>query len=235
MKLMTFDVDNAGKLKYLPFNRNATVRTDLMEKMHQYGFTVPINIIKTDIITGKSSLWIADGQHRAMTALHIGIPFTGIVNDHLIFKSKADIVKYVSSLNSASKPWTLLNYVEAYNFLNYEDYARLLKVTNNSPYSVNVISSIMVGVRGKGRTGSAIKNGTYKITLYNEAITALKFAARLGKYERVTARMMLALGNVMLHPRFDAALFEEKYMNNAKQVKELNLDDYTDMFQSWLD
>lgn len=235
MKLIKFNSPmDADKLNYLPFNRKYSVREDLMDKMNKYGFTVPINIIKTNIIDGKNRMWIADGQHRASTALHLGIPFTGILVEHLKFATKAEVVNYVASLNSASKAWNLTNYVEAYNFLNYKDYAILLKIANSSPYTVNTVSSLMIGVRSKGTHINKIKNGTFKVTMLENTQETIKYAANLSKYGRITSRMLLALGYVRSMPTFDKSSFTKKYIENVECIRELNLDDYTDLFQSWI-
>jgi len=233
MKLIIFNnAKECDKLNHLPFNRNFSVRTDLMDKMNQYGFTVPINIIKTDVIDGVSKLWIADGQHRAATALHLGIPFTGIVNE-IPFKKVDDIVKYVSSLNSASKSWSLKNYVEAYNFLNYIDYNTLLKLSNSSPYSVNTLSAMLTGVRSTTNVAEKVKTGQFKINLYDETVDTINHSAVLSKYGRVTSRMIHALHYVKHLPRFDKAKFNKAYISKINTIKELKLDDYTELFQSW--
>jgi hypothetical protein len=87
MKLITFNgASDYNKINHLPFNRKFCVRTDLMQKMNTYGFTCPIFLIETSLIDGKKKKWLVDGQHRAVTAAFLNIPFTGIVLD-IPFKS----------------------------------------------------------------------------------------------------------------------------------------------------
>jgi hypothetical protein len=234
MKLITFNgASDYHKLNHLPFNRNFSVRQDLIEKMNLYGFNSPLHLIETHLIDGKLKKWLVDGQHRAITAAFLDITFTGILVD-VKFKSINEIVHYVASLNSAQKPWSAINYVESYNFLGYKEYNTLLSVKNSSPYTVETIASILAGYRTSGQTSKSIKNGTFVVNHFNEAKYTLSLAAKLGKYQRLTSRMLLALNYVCSLKTFDEKKFTLNYKTNAKQIKELKLDDYSDIFSSWL-
>lgn len=233
MKIKKFDKDSYHTLNHFSFNRNFYVREDLIEKMNIYGFTVPINIIRTDVIDGKMKNYIADGQHRALTAVFLGIEFYGIIIEKE-FKNVAEIVEYVSSLNSTSRGWKALNYVEAYNHLNIPDYQVLLKIKNGCPYSVETLATILAGNTARGSVASRVRNGTFKINALDETIRAIEFAAKLSKYEKLTSRMLLALSGTMSLKRFDEAKFVTAYRKNAKVVKDMKLDDYSDIFNSWV-
>lgn len=233
MKLKTFNKEDYNKLNHLSFNRKFSVRNDLVEKMNLYGFTVPINIISTDVIDGKTKLYIADGQHRALSAVYIGIDFIGVIND-IKFTKISEIVEYVSSLNSTSKAWRAIDYVEAYNHLNLSDYQILLRIKNNCPYSVETLASILAGNRGRGAVAGKIKNGTFKVTDLEYTQYILTLAGNLSKYEKLSSRMLLALSNTARLKRFNESKFISAYRKNAKFVKDLKLDDYTDIFQSWV-
>jgi hypothetical protein len=234
MKLITFNgASDYNKLNHLPFNRNFSVREDLIEKMNLYGFNCPLHLIETDLIDGKKKKWLVDGQHRAVTAAFLNIPFNAIVVD-IKFKSIAEIVHYVSSLNSAQKPWSAINYVESYNFLNYKEYNILLGIKNSCPYSIETIASLLAGYRRTGYNLRSLKNGTFIANHVEETKYTLKLAAKLGKYQKLTSRMLLALNYVALLKTFDEDKFTLHYKTNAKAIKELKLDDYSDIFSSWL-
>lgn len=234
MKLITFNgASDYQKLNHLPFNRSFSVRQDLIEKMNTYGFTCPIFLIETDLIDGKKKKWLVDGQHRAITAAFLDISFYAIILD-IKFKSIAEIVHYVASLNSAQKPWSAINYVESYNFLNYKEYNTLLKIKNSSPYTVETISSILAGHRQSGHSLKHLKNGTFVANHIKETKYTLALAAKLGKYQKLTSRMLLALNYVASLKTFDEERFTLQYKTNAKAIKELKLDDYSDIFSSWL-
>jgi hypothetical protein len=233
MKIKKFNKDSYNTLNHLSFNRNFHVRQDLMDKMNLYGFTVPINIIKTDVIDGKMKLYIADGQNRALTAVFLGIEFYGTIIDRK-FKDVPEIVEYVSSLNSTSRAWKSLNYVEAYNHLNIPDYQVLLKLKNSCPYSVETLATILAGNTARGSVASRVKNGRFKINALSETISAVDLAARLSKYEKLSSRMLLALSGTMSLKRFNEEKFIAAYKKNAKDVKDMRLDDYSYIFNSWV-
>ena len=228
-----------GKLNFLPFNRTYYVRNDLISNMNIFGFTVPIILLNTDIIDGKFKYYVIDGQHRCATAQYLNIPVEAVVftQEETNITTLEDIVNFVSSMNSASKPWSLLNYVEAYNFLNYPEYHKLITITNSCPYTVNTVAMMLIGFRsGRGSSGSNIrvKEGKFKCNLYDETIYTLKLASKLSKHERLTSRMVLALHYVASLKSFDEEKFISMYKTKCKQLKELKLDDYTDVFSSWL-
>ena len=233
MKLLTFNGNkDYNKLNHLPFNRQFKVRNDLTKKMNLYGFTVPIIIIETNLINGKKQKYIADGQNRAITAAFLDIPFYGIVSD-VEFKSINEIVEFVSSLNSAHKPWATKDYVESYAYLGYEDYKKLLEITQKTPYSVDTIASLLQGYRSKGHNSDKIKQGEFKIKQLQETQNTLELSSKLSKIERLTSRMLLALHYISSLNTFNKEVFIKNYTLNAKKVKELKLDDYTTIFQSW--
>lgn len=234
MKLITFNgASDYNKLNHLPFNRKFSVRQDLINKMNTYGFTCPIFLIETDLIDGKKKKWLVDGQHRAVTAAFLNIPFYAIVIDHK-FNSISEIVHFVASLNSAQKPWSAINYVESYNFLNYPEYNILLTIKNSCPYSIETISSLLAGHRRSGWTITHLKNGTFVANHIEQTKYSLSLAAKLGKYQKLTSRMLLALNYVASLKTFDEEKFTLQYKTNAKAIKELKLDDYSDIFSSWL-
>ncbi len=242
--ILTFKgIEGYNTLNHLPFNRKFSVRNDLIESMNKNGFVISrlLDLIKTDIFTGKMELFIADGQHRALTASFLNIDFYGAVTKTIkrkdyetVEEAKKEIVEYVATLNSGQKPWKTINYVESYAYLGYQHYNKLLDIHNNNPYSVDTIAAILGGYRGKGYNSNKLKNGTFTITQEKEALDTLKLIKKLWKIERVTSRMALAIHYVSSLTYFDEKKFINKYKENIKSIKELNLDDYTDIFSSWL-
>lgn len=232
MKLIKIDKKVFNKLQYLPFNRKYTVREDLINSMNQFGFTVPVILIESDIY-GSKEIYVADGQHRLATAMYLNIEAFGIVVKYNT-KKISELVEFVASLNSAQKAWTLENYANSYAHLNLYDYVELLKIKNNTPYSVHLIASLLLGVRKSGAVAESIKNGTFKINHKDNALNTLSLAASLSKHEKVTGRMLLALNYVSNLREFNKEIFVEKFKENAKKVKELKLDDYTNVFTQWI-
>jgi hypothetical protein len=222
------------KINHLPFNRKFGVRQDLIESMNEFGFTVPILILKTDIMDGKPNYWFVDGQHRMITAQFLQIPSFAIVIESEKIKTKDDIVLFVASLNSRTKKWTMLNYVEAYNYLNYKEYEILIKTHNNYPYSINTIASLLAGKPGRGGVAKEVHEGKFIVTDLEGTKDCLNFAANLSKYQRMTSRMLLSLRIVMNNSKFNKKSFMNSYKDNAKNIKDLDLNDYSNIFLSWL-
>lgn len=234
MKFKTFNGSNDyNKLNHLPFNRQFSVRQDLIDSINQFGFQSPIILIETSVIDGQKKLYIADGQHRAITAAFLNIPFYGVIVDYK-FDTEEDIVKYVAKLNAGQKPWKALNYAESFAYLGNNEYKTLLKITNESPFSIETVASLLNGISTRGYSINKIKNGKFKCTFIKQTKYTLSLAAKLSKYEKLTSRMVLALNYVCSLKEFDETKFIEQYKLNAKQVKELKLDDYNDIFSSWL-
>jgi len=231
--LRKFDTEaKIDTLKFLPFNRQYKVRQDLADKMRTYGFTVPMTIIKTDVIDGKMSLWIADGQHRCVTAQYVKQIPTGVIVDTK-FEDKSDVVRFVASLNSASKKWTLMDYVDSYNYLGYRDYDYVLKMYAKYPYSINTICGIFGGVRKSNAITKKVKDGTYKVMDKAHALKVLELSKSLAMYGKLTSKMLFALYHVANHKHFDETQFVANYQLKFKSVRELVLEDYTDIFTEW--
>lgn len=234
MKLLIFN-GKAGykKLRHLPFNRSYSIREKLVKNMHKYGFISPINLIKTNLITGVDELFIADGQHRAIAADYLDIPFYGTISD-IKFESTAEIVKYVASLNSTQTPWNDKVYVEAYTYLNYPEYLTLNKYVKKSPYSLSATAAMLTGIRSKGGAPRTIKEGTFKANLTAELDYTIEVSAKLSKYGKLTNRMGLALHYVASLAEFNEEQFIEKYKKYYDSIIEMSLDDFTTVFQSWI-
>ena len=114
MKLKKFN-GKAGfdKLNILPINRQYSLRNDLTNSMQIHGFIVPLILCYSKAIDGIRKLWILDGQHKGMAAAYLNIPFYGIILP-VEPKTKKELVKLVSTLNSTQKAWNLQDYVNCY-------------------------------------------------------------------------------------------------------------------------
>jgi len=225
-----------NKLKMLPFNRDYKVRKDLVKHMRNFGYSCPVNLFYSSAITGKRELWVADGQHRLLTANFLGIEADGVIHPEE-FDSIERIVSYVASLNSAQKPWSPRTYIDCYCYLNYPEYKELVQTASKTPFSITTIATLLYGVR-KYTTGYSvlnhIKEGTFHINNREATDYTIKLAAELGEYQPLTNRMVLALGYVSSLRAFNEEAFSQKYQENAEAIKELKLNDYSDLFISWI-
>ena len=117
------EINNIG---ILPFQRQASVRSSLVNSMKQYGFLGSILMIKTSVINGVEKLYIIDGQHRFLAAQFLGIPITANVIE--TNKSKEELIYLISTLNSTGIKWKIEDYINAYASLSNENYVKLIQV-----------------------------------------------------------------------------------------------------------
>lgn len=234
MKLITLN-GKAGfkKLRFLPFNRPFGVRKDLIEKINTYGFISPIKVIITDLITGAEELFVVDGQHRAAAANFLDITFYAEIID-LKFKSASEIVQFVASLNSTQVNWTTISYVNAYVYLGYPEYIKLNKYTKRGPYSISAVASMLNGIRTKGATPHSVKEGTFVASLTKEFEYTLEVSAKASKFARLTNRMGLGIHYVANLKSFNEEKFLKNFEKHYEYVRDLGLDDFTDIFMSWI-
>lgn len=233
MKIVKFKTENEYlKLQHFPFNRNYGYRNDLAEKMNKYGFVGAIVLIVTDVF-GKLETFIADGQNRAATAARLGIEFQGAIVDH-VFKTIPEIVQFVASLNSTQKAWIPMDYVRAYVYLNFKDYITLVNVKKSCPFTLTTVAQMLHGYRSRGNVTDHLKNGTFVCNQLAETKYTLELAAKLSKVGVMSSRMAIALHYVASMKNFDEEKFIKAYTVNYKCIKELKLDDYSDVFASWL-
>jgi hypothetical protein len=200
--------------------------------MNKYGFLGTILLVETDVF-GKKEVFIADGQHRLATALYLNIEADAVIAS---FKPKtiAELVMFVADLNNTQKPWSLSDYITNYAYVNLTDYKELIRIKSNTPYTYGVIAAMLHGVRKTGTVGDKIRNGEFKILQLENTMETLKFAAELSKIGKLSGRMITSLHYVSSLKGFNRDKFMTQYLRNYECIKELNLDDYTDVFLSWL-
>jgi hypothetical protein len=225
--------ENLHRIEFLPFNRKIKIRKDLLAKMNKYGFNGTILVIETKLFGGKSRIFVLDGQHRLHCAMFLNIP---VKAEFAVYEptSIADLVTFVASLNTTQKPWTVEDFVDTYCYLNLQDYVQLSTIKAETPYSMNAVASLLAGVRSRAGMSSRIKDGVFKITQLENAKKSLQFMSKLSKYGPISSTMMVSIGYVFSLKGFNEKAFIEQYKKQYECIKELNLDDYTDIFLSWL-
>ena len=236
VKLLTYSKSSQfDTLHMLPFNREFSIRTDLIESMHKLGFIVPILILETDIVEGKLLKYVVDGQNRLITARHLGINVDAILIKTDKIKNLEDLVYFVASLNSKQKPWSISDYVKSFAYLMKIPYLELLDLSKKHPYSISCIAYLLYGLRSRAVSATnAIRNGTFVINEKQNTLKTLDFAKELSKYGRLNGRMILALHQILKLKNFNKKTFLSNYKIYYDSLKELKLDDYSNVFSSWL-
>lgn len=220
------------KVNSMPFNRDAKVRKDLIESMNKWGFTVPILMIKTNLLDGFDRIYIVDGHNRAVTALYLNIPFSGKLLPNK-FSNVEELVEFVSSLNNSQKAWINMDYIRSYAHVGKKEYIDLIQVKSKTPYSITATAMVLSSVN-KNAQSENIKKGTFKITRLKEAQEVFNYAGELSKYKPLSNRMVLSLNAVMALEIFDKKKFEEAYAKHCHKISKLSLDSFESTFISWL-
>lgn len=226
------ELTDKEKINFIPFNRTGRVRADLIKTMNEFGFTVPILMVKTSILDGIEKLYVVDGHNRVATARFLKIPFYGVLLD-IKFLSIEELVKFVSGLNNTQKAWTNYEYITAFAHVGKPDYQQLIKLKSTVPYSITAMASMLYGA-SRNSISTVIKNGNFKISKLEETRGTISYAGELSKYKPLTNRMVLSLHNIMNLEIFDRDKFTNAYQKYCKDISKLNLDTFDDTFIDWL-
>jgi hypothetical protein len=221
------------KINSMPFNRDPKVVKKLVENMNKWGFTVPILLIKTNLLDGYDRIYIVDGHNRATTALYLNIPFRGILLPNK-FSNLEELVEFVSSLNNSQKAWINMDYIRSFAHVGKKEYIDLIQVKSKTPYSITSVATILSIPGNKCRKSDDIKNGSFKIKRLKEAQEVFKYAGELSKYKPLSNRMVLSLSSVMALEIFDKKKFTEAYAKYCHKISKLSLDSFESTFISWL-
>ena len=223
----------ALRYNHLPFNRNYGYRKDLAASMNVWGVQGVIVVIKTSVFTGKLEYYILDGQNRLATAMQLGLTVEAMIIDQE-FMSVGEIVKFLAAMNSTQVKFQPEDYVSIWSYLGREDYKKLTSMNRNAQLSITTVAAMLYGIRTRYTVGTHIKDGTFVCNLVKEATYTLALCAQLSKYGAPTCRMALAIHYVASLPKFDEAKFVAAYIIHYLEIRDNNLDDFCDIFMSWL-
>jgi len=151
------------KFKFLDNNRitNPGHIQTMIESVRHMGVIRPVVCIETDVISGKKEKYITDGQHLFTGLVAEGLEIPYIV---LNIEDEVELVIKMAKMNNSSKPWTLINYVNAFKpYL--PDYQKLYKMRNK--YNIEPLMLATICSRGtcSAISGSRlIKSGQFKIS-----------------------------------------------------------------------
>lgn len=231
MKWVLFKRSLGIKLFEFPKNRDSGYKEDIAESIRTHGFTCPIQIVKTNLVDGTMKLYIIDGHNRAKTAEFLDIEYKGYIIDNK-FNTLDEIVRYMATINNSQTPWTVNDYVKVYAKVGFEHYQNLVKIKTEWPYSFYTLAMILSN-KPNGVT-DALTSGSFKIMRYDSALSTLKFSGELSNSRKLSNRMLISLDKVMMLPKFDRSKFRAEYMKHCNKLSELKLDNFDDLFQSWL-
>jgi hypothetical protein len=153
----------------------------MVASIRAMGVIRPVICVKVRFIDGTERMYVIDGQHL-FKALSVEVPYIIIETE-----DKIDLVHKMAMLNNSSKPWTLLNYVNAFKMY-IPDYNQLFELRNM--YNIEPLMLAAICTRGTSAVASGsqlLKSGKFKIT-NNQATEMAKafndFFLKIGSADR---------------------------------------------------
>jgi hypothetical protein len=156
----------------------------MVASIRAMGVIRPVICVKVRFIDGTERMYVIDGQHlfKALSAEGLEVPYIIIETE-----DKIDLVHKMAMLNNSSKPWTLLNYVNAFKMY-IPDYNQLFELRNM--YNIEPLMLAAICTRGTSAVASGsqlLKSGKFKIT-NNQATEMAKafndFFLKIGSADR---------------------------------------------------
>jgi len=148
--------------------------TALAKSINRMGVIRPI-VVANFTYLGKEGTYIIDGQHlyHALLRNNLNFPYVEIT-----INSDADLVEVIALLNSSSKSWTLLDYIQAWTYI-VPDYKILMNHFNTYDLEIQQLSAILhrgtVNHNGNKHMSKIIKSGEFNVLNEKKAIIKLDY------------------------------------------------------------
>jgi len=224
-------VKDYKKISHLPFNREFTLRPDLIESIQKNGFITVIYCCYSKAFGMGKLLYLLDGQNRALAAQYLDIPFqVGILE--VVPETPEELVELTAIYNNTSVAWRLDTYCKAYASIGKLDYLELVRLGRENGQYLNTIATLLSGNIARSiKVGKSLKKGTFKILARESTLTTLDLARTLEF--KMSGRMLLAFHHVRLtKDKFMFDKFRKSFNKNYQCLVDLKLDDFTDKFLS---
>ena len=151
--------------------------TTISKSINLMGVLRPIIVAKFTYLD-KEGMYIIDGQHLYHALLRNNMDFPYI---EIEVTSDKDLVEKIALLNSSSKSWTLLNYIQAWSYTNV-DYKILMRHFNTYDLEIQQVASILhnltlsgLSAGGGSRISKVIKTGQFNVLDEQKAITIFDY------------------------------------------------------------
>lgn len=145
--------------------------TKLAKSISTMGILRPIICAEVDFFTGVKCLYVLDGQHCLSGCMRLDIEVPYIV---IPIESKKELVESIALLNSSSKPWSMINYIDAWSTL-VPDYVKLNRYFELYDFEVSVLAAILSNRPcGTGHMSSTLKKGEFRIKDEEKNVEILK-------------------------------------------------------------
>lgn len=175
--IKTMSKNGKGFSLLVSLNRNINPGqvTKLAKSINTMGIIRPIVTAKFTYL-GKTGLYIIDGQHLYHALIRNNMDFPYVEID---VKDDKDLVEKIALLNSSSKSWTLLNYIQAWSYVKPQ-YKTLMKHFNTYDLEIQQVASILhkncISVIGANNAISkVIKSGEFNIVNEKQAVVLFDY------------------------------------------------------------
>ena len=151
-----------SKFYLLPMNREiqAVHVEKMVNSIRSMGCIRDIVVAETNLIDGIKRKYIIDGQHLVSACQREGLP---IVYRLVQINTDEELVEKMAALNNTSKSWNLINYINAWKYVN-TDYMTLLKYINLYNLEPSMIAMIAMNQNNTTGTSKLIKKGEFVIS-----------------------------------------------------------------------
>lgn len=144
---------------------------------------------------------VIDGQNRLLAASALNVPI------HYQIVKGLDLT-HVMDINTASKSWSLLDFVNSYIQLGNPNYVELLAFSKEYGLSISMAGSLLTGrSANSGSITARIKEGKFQINARNMAGRVARMLNELDKYAEFKTKsdraLATSLGVLLQNEDFD--------------------------------
>ncbi len=204
-----FETNDLGKFKLLSYNRKTSSRKNLKESIKFVGLLQPISVT--------TDFEVVDGQNRLIIMKELNKPI------RYIFVNKENNDKQVRAMNSTSKNWTPVNYLDSFCSQDKKHYQEFKGMVKYLGVSINVLYKILRSKELLGKDLEVFKNGEFTLSeverqRFTKVAPILKDLLLIDKNSRaVFSRTKIVNGAVELffHPKYNHNKLKNIIMKNT--------------------
>jgi len=203
--------------------------TALAKSINRMGVIRPI-VVANFTYLGKEGTYIIDGQHLYHALLRNNLDFPYV---EITINNDADLVEVIALLNSSSKSWTLLDYIQAWTYI-VPDYKILMNHFNTYDLEIQQLSSILhrgaVSHHNGENMSKIIKTGLFNVLNEKQAIITLDYITDVLKIiprmDRMSNKLFVSAYVDYLNSKkdYDHVKFCAVLKKHAPQLKFVTID-----------
>jgi hypothetical protein len=213
------------KFEMLEFNRDIKKLSNLIHSMRIHGWidAYPLHVVKN----GNSKLKIKAGHHRFTAAEKLGIPIKYVI---------CDDAASIHTLEKATIPWSLEDYVVSHFKTGKKDYGEIMNLHEQTGIGLNSIFSMMAGqICDSNNRTTKIKGGEFSIKDRKhplKVVDMILFCKQRGVSWANQKSFVQAISSILLVEQMDIERLKSKVANYTSLVKKQpSKDEYIRMLE----